>query len=106
MYSTTQIAIWGHHCVGRANVADGSAVHDLPLRRPLLFGLQIAAGARGEGRRTLSISTGAGPWATDTAVQPGARVTDVFLSYDREDQARAKLFVEAFEAQGLEVWWD
>jgi TolB-like protein len=33
-------------------------------------------------------------------------VTDVFLSYNREDQARAKLFVEAFEAQGLKVWWD
>ena len=31
---------------------------------------------------------------------------DIFLSYNREDQARAKLFAEAFEAQGLKVWWD
>ena len=33
-------------------------------------------------------------------------MTDVFLSYNREDQARAKLFAEAFEAQGFKVWWD
>ncbi len=31
---------------------------------------------------------------------------DVFLSYNREDQARAKLFADAFEAQGFKVWWD
>lgn len=31
---------------------------------------------------------------------------DVFLSYNREDQARAKVFAEAFEAQGFSVWWD
>jgi len=39
-------------------------------------------------------------------IDPGARVTDIFLSYNREDQARAKLFAEAFEAQGFKVWWD
>jgi TolB-like protein len=33
-------------------------------------------------------------------------VTDIFLSYNREDQARAKLFAETFEAQGFKVWWD
>jgi adenylate cyclase len=33
-------------------------------------------------------------------------VTDIFLSYNREDQVRAKLFAEAFEAQGFKVWWD
>jgi len=33
-------------------------------------------------------------------------VPDIFLSYNREDQARAKLFAEAFSAQGFEVWWD
>ena len=32
--------------------------------------------------------------------------SDIFLSYNREDQARAKLFAEAFEAQGFKVWWD
>ena len=31
---------------------------------------------------------------------------DIFLSYNREDQARAKLFAEAFEAQGFKVWWN
>ncbi len=31
---------------------------------------------------------------------------DIFLSYNREDQARAKLFAEAFEHQGFKVWWD
>ncbi|MBI1399849.1 MAG: TIR domain-containing protein [Hyphomonas sp.] len=36
----------------------------------------------------------------------GARVTDIFLSYNREDQMRAKLFAAAFEAQGFKVWWD
>jgi len=33
-------------------------------------------------------------------------VTDIFLSYNREDQAQARLFAEAFEAQGFKVWWD
>jgi TolB-like protein len=31
---------------------------------------------------------------------------DIFLSYNREDQARAKVFAEAFAAQGFSVWWD
>ena len=31
---------------------------------------------------------------------------DIFLSYNREDQAVARLFAEAFSAQGFEVWWD
>jgi TolB-like protein len=31
---------------------------------------------------------------------------DIFLSYNREDAARAKHFAEAFAADGLEVWWD
>ena len=31
---------------------------------------------------------------------------DIFLSYNREDQPRARLFAEAFEAAGLSVWWD
>ncbi|MFZ4070562.1 MAG: TIR domain-containing protein [Caulobacterales bacterium] len=31
---------------------------------------------------------------------------DIFLSYNREDQAHAKLFAEGFEAQGFKVWWD
>jgi TolB-like protein len=33
-------------------------------------------------------------------------VPDIFLSYNREDQARAKLFAEAFQTQGFDVWWD
>jgi TolB-like protein len=31
---------------------------------------------------------------------------DVFLSYNREDQATAQRFAEGFEAHGLSVWWD
>jgi TolB-like protein len=31
---------------------------------------------------------------------------DIFLSYNREDQAVARRFAEAFEAAGLSVWWD
>ncbi|CAN5169270.1 hypothetical protein BH11PSE2_BH11PSE2_21080 [soil metagenome] len=31
---------------------------------------------------------------------------DIFLSYNREDQARAKLFADGFTAQGFSVWWD
>ncbi len=31
---------------------------------------------------------------------------DIFLSYNREDQAVARRFAEAFEREGLKVWWD
>jgi TolB-like protein len=31
---------------------------------------------------------------------------DIFLSYSREDQARAKLFADAFAREGFRVWWD
>ena len=31
---------------------------------------------------------------------------DIFLSYNREDAAIAKLYADAFAAAGLEVWWD
>jgi tetratricopeptide (TPR) repeat protein len=31
---------------------------------------------------------------------------DIFLSYNRDDAARAKLFADAFVAEGFEVWWD
>ncbi|MFI4966598.1 MAG: TIR domain-containing protein [Caulobacterales bacterium] len=31
---------------------------------------------------------------------------DIFLSYNREDQAKARWFAEAFGAEGLDVWWD
>jgi TolB-like protein/Flp pilus assembly protein TadD len=32
--------------------------------------------------------------------------SDVFLSYNREDQAVARRFAEGFEREGLTVWWD
>ena len=31
---------------------------------------------------------------------------DIFLSYNREDQAVARLFAEGFAAKGFDVWWD
>jgi len=33
-------------------------------------------------------------------------MSDVFLSYAREDQARAEALADALQAQGLSVWWD
>ena len=33
-------------------------------------------------------------------------IPDIFLSYNREDAAIARIFVEAFSEAGLEVWWD
>jgi len=36
----------------------------------------------------------------------GSGVPDVFLSYNREDQAVARRFAEAFEREGFSVWWD
>jgi TolB-like protein len=32
--------------------------------------------------------------------------SDIFLSYNREDQTVAKRFAEGFEVAGLSVWWD
>jgi TolB-like protein len=31
---------------------------------------------------------------------------DIFLSYNREDQAVARRFAEAFQREGFSVWWD
>ncbi len=31
---------------------------------------------------------------------------DIFLSYNREDQATARLYAQSFEVAGFEVWWD
>jgi len=36
----------------------------------------------------------------------GTRLPDIFLSYNREDQATARRFAEGFERAGLSVWWD
>jgi formylglycine-generating enzyme required for sulfatase activity len=33
-------------------------------------------------------------------------VADVFLSYNREDQAKAKIIAKGLEDDGFEVWWD
>jgi TolB-like protein/Tfp pilus assembly protein PilF len=32
--------------------------------------------------------------------------TDIFLSYNREDAAVARVFADAFAREGMEVWWD
>ncbi len=36
----------------------------------------------------------------------GRPLPDIFLSYNRVDQPRAKLFADAFAAEGFDVWWD
>jgi hypothetical protein len=33
-------------------------------------------------------------------------MTDIFISYKREDQERARILAEALEAKGWSVWWD
>lgn len=33
-------------------------------------------------------------------------MADIFISYSSEDRARARMFADAFEAEGLSVWWD
>ena len=33
-------------------------------------------------------------------------MTDIFLSYNREDAEVARRFADAFKAAGMEVWWD
>jgi TolB-like protein len=33
-------------------------------------------------------------------------MTDIFLSYNREDQTVAKRFAQGFESEGFNVWWD
>lgn len=33
-------------------------------------------------------------------------LTDIFLSYNREDSARAKVFADGFQCEGFSVWWD
>jgi TolB-like protein len=33
-------------------------------------------------------------------------MTDIFLSYSRDDQATARLFAAGFEREGFSVWWD
>lgn len=35
-----------------------------------------------------------------------AAISDIFISYNREDQAVARRFAEAFAAEGFAVWWD
>lgn len=37
---------------------------------------------------------------------PGGSLSDIFISYNREDQHRAEQFVRGLEAAGLSVWWD
>lgn len=33
-------------------------------------------------------------------------MTDVFISYKREDEARVGRLVQALEKAGLKLWWD
>jgi hypothetical protein len=33
-------------------------------------------------------------------------MTDVFISYKREDKAYARVLAEALARRGLKVWWD
>jgi hypothetical protein len=46
-----------------------------------------------------------GPRTASGEAWPAA-TPDIFLSYNREDQAKARRFAEAFSAEGFDVWWD
>ncbi len=39
-------------------------------------------------------------------VDGDAGMTDIFLSYSRDDQTTARQFAAAFKQEGLDVWWD
>jgi TolB-like protein len=41
-----------------------------------------------------------------TACALGPCLTDIFLSYNRDDLPTARRFAEAFEREGFSVWWD
>lgn len=48
-----------------------------------------------------------GRWPVPVRMRnPEHPVSDIFLSYNRDDQQVARRFAEAFEAHGLRVWWD
>jgi hypothetical protein len=36
----------------------------------------------------------------------GSRLPDIFLSYNRDDQATALQFSDVFEREGFSLWWD
>ena len=38
--------------------------------------------------------------------QKSMTTPDIFLSYNREDAAVARLYADAFAGEGLSVWWD
>ena len=41
------------------------------------------------------------------ALKPrGPALEDIFISYNREDQAVARIYADAFKREGLSVWWD
>src|SRR5436190_14215249 len=50
----------------------------------------------------------AGParYPVSQADREGRRISDIFISYSREDQAVARRYADALEAQGFSVWWD
>ncbi|MFM5923840.1 MAG: AAA family ATPase [Novosphingobium sp.] len=41
-----------------------------------------------------------------TGRHSGVALADIFISYNRQDQLHADLFVRSLEAAGLSVWWD
>lgn len=45
-------------------------------------------------------------WSDQQGELRGADLAEVFISYARNDADVARRFAEAFEAEGLDVWWD
>lgn len=97
--------------VADLNSTNGTFVDDERLKEPALVrpGSVIRVG-----RRSLQFLGLDPPSAVDhlrtPTRHPGAHkaraAPDIFLSYSRDDQPRARRFADAFSAQGFDVWWD
>ena len=105
--------------VADLNSTNGTFVDDVRLNEPVLLPIGLlyrplgrqsflparprrAAGRSAE-RWTIMARLSRSPRAVNADSRPAP---DIFLSYNREDQAKARRFAEAFTAEGFGVWWD
>ncbi len=89
----------GELLIADLNSTNGTFIDGERLEEPMLFPIGAVLKV---GRQSLRL------------LDPNAPITeqripeapDIFLSYNREDQATARRFAEAFQAEGFDVWWD
>ncbi|HET9062933.1 MAG TPA: TIR domain-containing protein, partial [Candidatus Binatia bacterium] len=87
-----------------AQAAPGSALVSGPVRQTIRGPVAERLQSRGMLKLDKMAETVEAFELVSAVVAPP--VSDVFLSYTREDQAVARRFAEAFEREGLSVWWD